>query len=109
MRDLSTVQIRLTISLHRTLHPPIHPIPPIRIHIRTLSGSLTTRLANETRLVDQGFGNSVARQVQVLFTLVIAVCIGFNASWQIALVVVACLPLNILAATVQSAVASGQQ
>lgn len=75
----------------------------------TAAAALTTQLANETRLVDMGFGNSVARQAQVLFTLVIALAIGFSASWQIALVVIAALPLNILAATVQSAVASGQQ
>lgn len=71
--------------------------------------NLTTRLANEPRLVDMGFGNSVARQVQVLSTLLISLVIGFTASWQIALVVIACLPLNICSAVVQSAVASGQQ
>jgi ABC-type multidrug transport system fused ATPase/permease subunit len=59
--------------------------------------------------VDVGFGNSVARQAQVLFTLLISLVLGFTASWQIALVVIGALPLNILSATVQSAVASGQQ
>lgn len=56
-----------------------------------------------------GFGNSVARQAQVLFTLAVSLVLGFTASWQIALVVIAALPLNVLSATVQSAVASGQQ
>ena len=58
--------------------------------------------------MDLGFGNSVARQMQVAFTLGISLVIGFTASWQIALVVIATLPLNILSAIVQSAVASGQ-
>lgn len=73
------------------------------------AANLTTRLANEPRLVDMGFGNSVARQMQVLSTLLISLVIGFTASWQIVLVVIACLPLNICSAVVQSAVASGQQ
>jgi ABC-type multidrug transport system fused ATPase/permease subunit len=73
------------------------------------TGALTTKLANETRMVDVGFGNSIARQLQVACTLCISLIIGFSASWQIALVVIATLPLNILAATISAAVASGQQ
>lgn len=54
-------------------------------------------------------GESVAKQLQAMFTLVIGLVIGFTASWKIAFVVLATFPLNIIAGGIQMQAVSGQQ
>jgi ATP-binding cassette subfamily B (MDR/TAP) protein 1 len=52
-------------------------------------GALTTRLANDARLVHEGTGESLSNQFQAFFTLLSGMIIAFTASWKIALVVIA--------------------
>lgn len=67
------------------------------------------RLAVDTRIIDLAFGNAYARQLQAAFTFLISLAISFTASWQIALVVLAVIPVNIFASIIQLTAISGQQ
>ena len=72
-------------------------------------GVLTTRLADDSRLIHKASGESVAKQIQALFTLAVGVGLGFSASWKIALVVLATFPLNVIAGAIQMQAVAGQQ
>lgn len=72
-------------------------------------GTLTTTLADDSRTVNKAFSESMAKQFQAFFTLSIALGLGFSASWKIALVVLACFPLSIVASAIQMQAISGQQ
>jgi ABC-type multidrug transport system fused ATPase/permease subunit len=48
-------------------------------------------------------GETLARQLQAGFTLVIGLAVGLSASWRIGLVVLATLPVNLLATVIQLA------
>lgn len=70
---------------------------------------LTTRLSNDARMIHKIFGEGFAKQIQALSTLFIALGIGFSASWEISLVVLATFPLTIFFSMIQMQTASGQQ
>jgi ATP-binding cassette, subfamily B (MDR/TAP), member 1 len=73
------------------------------------AGELCTRLSNDSRLVHKAGGEALAKQLQAIFTLAIGCVIGFTASWQIAIVVIACFPANIVASAIQMQMIAGQQ
>jgi len=70
-------------------------------------GDLTTRLSDDSRIVHKAAGESVARQIQAAFTLLLGLALGLNASWKVALVVLAVFPVNIAASAVQMAAIAG--
>lgn len=72
-------------------------------------GALTTKLADDSRVIHKAFGEALAKQIQAFFTLVIGLGIGLSASWQITLVVLATFPLNIIASAIQMQAIAGQQ
>jgi ATP-binding cassette subfamily B (MDR/TAP) protein 1 len=71
-------------------------------------GALTTRLADDTRLVHEATGETFSNQLQAVFTLAVGLIIGFTASWKITLVVMATFPINIAAGAMRMAERSGQ-
>jgi len=71
-------------------------------------GNLCTRLADDARLVADCTGDIMVAQLQALFTLVIGLAISLTAAWQVGLVVVATLPLTILANKLRVLAARGQ-
>lgn len=73
------------------------------------TGTLLTTLADDSRTVNKAFSESMAKQVQAMFTLAIALGLGLSASWKIALVVLACFPLSIVASSIQMQAIAGQQ
>lgn len=72
-------------------------------------GTLTTRLAEDSRTVTKATGEALAKQLQAAFTLIIGLGIGLSASWKIALVVLATFPVNIIASAIQMEAIAGQQ
>ena len=72
-------------------------------------GTLTTRLADDSRIVHKATGEAIAKQLQAIFTLAIGLGIGLNASWKITLVVLATFPVNIAASAIQMQAIAGQQ
>jgi ATP-binding cassette, subfamily B (MDR/TAP), member 1 len=72
------------------------------------AGSLTTRLADDARLVHEASGETLSNQLQAIFTLMVGLIIGFTASWQITLVVIATFPLNIIASAIRMKARTGQ-
>jgi ATP-binding cassette subfamily B (MDR/TAP) protein 1 len=72
-------------------------------------GTLTTRLSDDSRVVNKAFGESLARQLQAFFTLAVGLILGFRASWKVALVVIAAFPINIIAGAIQMQAFAGQQ
>jgi ATP-binding cassette subfamily B (MDR/TAP) protein 1 len=72
-------------------------------------GALTTRLSDDSRIVNKAFGESLARQLQAFFTLAVAAILGFRASWKVALVVIAAFPINIFASAIQMQAMAGRQ
>ena len=73
------------------------------------TGTLLTTLADDSRTVNKAFSESMAKQVQAMFTLLIALGLGLSASWKVALVVLACFPLSIAASAIQMQAIAGQQ
>lgn len=71
-------------------------------------GALTTRLADDARVVSEATGDVVASQIQAMFTMLVGMGIGFAASWKIAFVVIATFPLNILGGIMQAKARLGQ-
>lgn len=72
-------------------------------------GTLTARLAGETRFVSKALGEGFARQLQAISTLLVALGLGFSSSWQIAFIVIACFPLTIAAGAVRMKAMRGMQ
>lgn len=72
-------------------------------------GTLTAQLSDETRLISKALGESFARQLQAMCTLLVALGLGFSSSWQIAFIVVASFPLTIAAGVVQMSAMRGMQ
>eukprot|EP01034_Spumella_vulgaris_P039260 gene39260-48499_t len=72
-------------------------------------GTLTTRLSDDSRIVNKAFGDNLAKQLQAFFTLVVALVLGFIATWKVSLVVLAAFPLSIVASAIQMEALSGQQ
>mgnify|MGYP005994268709 CR=1 FL=1 len=72
-------------------------------------GALTTRLSDDSRIVNKAFGESIARQLQAFFTLAIAMILGFQASWKVSLVVIASFPISIIASAIQMQAIAGRQ
>jgi ATP-binding cassette subfamily B (MDR/TAP) protein 1 len=72
-------------------------------------GTLTTRLADDSRTITKAFGEGLAKQLQAAFTLLIGLGLGFSAAWQIAFVVLACFPISIAASAIQMQAVAGQQ
>jgi ABC-type multidrug transport system fused ATPase/permease subunit len=66
-------------------------------------GTLTTRLADDTRTVHEATGETFSNQLQAVFTLLVGLIIGFTASWKITLVVIATFPINIAAGAARMA------
>ena len=73
------------------------------------TGSLATRLSNDSRAVTKATGEAVAKQLQALFTLAVGIGLSVAASWKIALVTLATFPVMIVASTIQLQAAAGQQ
>jgi len=76
---------------------------------KNASGILINRLAEDSRIVNKATGEAVAKQIQAMFTFLIGLVIAFNASWKIALVVLATFPLNIIASAIQMQTVAGTQ
>ncbi len=72
-------------------------------------GALTDELVDDARLLHASTGESLSVMLQALSTLVVGLVIGFSASWQISLVVIATFPLNIAAASMTMKARQGQQ
>eukprot|EP01039_Chlorochromonas_danica_P005641 gene5641-6223_t len=72
-------------------------------------GTLTAQLSDETRLISKALGESFARQLQAMCTLLVALGLGFSSSWQIAFIVLASFPLTIAAGVVQMSAMRGMQ
>ncbi|RYG70375.1 ATP-binding cassette domain-containing protein [archaeon] len=77
--------------------------------VKNSVGNLTTQLAEDTRYVSKALGESFAKQLQAMATLLVAIIIGFKASWIIALIVIGAFPLNIVASAIQMQAISGMQ
>lgn len=73
------------------------------------SGTLSTQLADDSRLMHKATGEALAKQIQAVFSLVFAFIISFVASWKIALVTLGVFPLNVIGSTIQMEELSGQQ
>merc|ERR1711871_1065365 len=73
------------------------------------TGALVTRLADDSRSVTRAMGENIPRQLQAIFTLAVGIGLGMNASWKIALVVLATFPVNIAASAIQMMAFAGQQ
>jgi ATP-binding cassette, subfamily B (MDR/TAP), member 1 len=73
------------------------------------SGTLTTHLAEDSRIIHKASSVAVAKQFQAFFTLAVGIILGFMASWEIALVVLATFPLNVIAGAIQMQAVAGQQ
>jgi ATP-binding cassette subfamily B (MDR/TAP) protein 1 len=71
-------------------------------------GALTTRMSEDSRLVNKAFGENLAFQMQALSTFLVAVVLGFAESWKITLVVIASLPVTILSYAVQTHSVAGR-
>jgi ATP-binding cassette subfamily B (MDR/TAP) protein 1 len=72
-------------------------------------GTLTTRLADDTRTVHEATGETFSNQLQAIFTLMVGLIIGFTASWKITLVVIATFPINIAAGAARMAERTGER
>lgn len=72
-------------------------------------GNLATMLADDVRAVHKAFGESFAKQVMAVCTLIIGLIFSFNASWKISLVTLATFPLSVGASAVQMQAMQGQQ
>lgn len=72
-------------------------------------GALTSRLSDDSRMVNKATGEAVAKELQALFTLAIGVGIAFSASWKVSLVTLSTFPLTIAAAALQNRRMRGQQ
>lgn len=72
-------------------------------------GAITTRLANDSRTVNKAAGETMAKQIQAVFTLLIGLGIGLAASWKVGLVILATFPLSIASSAVQMQAIAGQQ
>ena len=72
------------------------------------TGNLTTRLSDESRIVHKAYGEAFAKQLEAVFTLVIGLILGLQASWQIALVVLATFPISIAASVIRMKAFQGQ-
>lgn len=73
------------------------------------SGTLTTQLAEDSRIIHKASSEAVAKQFQAFFTLAVGIILGFRASWKIAFVVLATFPLNVIAGAIQMQAVAGQQ
>ena len=73
------------------------------------AGALTTRLAEDSCAVTKAMGENVPRQLQAFFTLTVGLGLGLEASWKLALVVLATFPLTIAASAIQMQAVAGQQ
>lgn len=73
------------------------------------SGTLTTQLAEDSRIIQKSSSEAIAKQFQAFFTLAIGIILGFKASWKIAFVVLATFPLNVIAGAIQMQAVAGQQ
>jgi ATP-binding cassette subfamily B (MDR/TAP) protein 1 len=71
-------------------------------------GALTTRMSDDSRLVNKAFGENLAFQMQALSTFLVAIVLGFSDSWKITLVVIASLPVTILSYAVQTHSVAGR-
>eukprot|EP01039_Chlorochromonas_danica_P006165 gene6165-6793_t len=72
-------------------------------------GTLTSQLSDDTRVISKALGESFARQLQAMSTLLVALGLGFSSSWQIAFIVLASFPLTIAAGVVQMSAMRGMQ
>jgi ATP-binding cassette subfamily B (MDR/TAP) protein 1 len=71
-------------------------------------GALTTRMSEDSRLVNKAFGENLAFQMQALSTFAVAMILGFTTSWKITLVVIASLPVTILSYAVKMHAMAGR-
>jgi ATP-binding cassette, subfamily B (MDR/TAP), member 1 len=73
------------------------------------TGALTTRLADDAAQVNRVLGNTLGQLLQLVFCLAFALGLGFSASWQMALLVLATLPFQIIGRIVAQQQMRGQQ
>jgi len=60
------------------------------------TGALTTQLSDDAAKVNKVLGASLGQLLQLIFCLVVALALAFSASWQMALLTLATLPLQIV-------------
>jgi ATP-binding cassette subfamily B (MDR/TAP) protein 1 len=71
-------------------------------------GALTTKLSDDSRVVSKATGDSLAKQLQAIFTLAVGISLGFTATWKVSAVVLATFPLNVMAEMVVDQQMTGQ-
>lgn len=71
-------------------------------------GVLTSSLAEDTRIVHESAGETLANQLQAIFCLITGLTLGFVGSWKIALVILATFPITIASAAIRMKERSGQ-
>eukprot|EP00127_Corallochytrium_limacisporum_P006780 Clim_evm50s235 gene=Clim_evmTU50s235 len=71
------------------------------------SGSLSTVLATDASLVQGVFGPRLGVIIQGLAALILALAIGFANAWKLALVILAVVPLMVVAGAIQMKVING--
>jgi ATP-binding cassette subfamily B (MDR/TAP) protein 1 len=73
------------------------------------TGALTTRLSDDAAKVNKVLGASLGQLLQLIFCLVVALALAFSASWQMALLTLATLPLQIVGRIIAQSQQRGQQ
>lgn len=72
-------------------------------------GNVTLRLSGDSELVNKATGDSFAKQLQAISTVVIGVAIALSASWKVTLVILSAFPLCVFIAVARMRILSGQQ
>ncbi len=73
------------------------------------TGALTTRLSDDAAKVNKILGASLGQLLQLVFCLGFALMLAFGASWQMALLMLATLPLQIVGRVIAQAQMKGTQ
>ena len=63
--------------------------------------SIVSRLVEDSYLVAKCTGDTMAKQLQALFTLAVGLGLSFAATWKLSLVVLSTFPFTIVAAIIQ--------
>ena len=71
-------------------------------------GALCTRMSEDSRTVARGGGESFSKQIQGMACLWTGIALSFASSWQIAIVVLAMLPVNVFGNVVRTMIMIGK-
>lgn len=72
-------------------------------------GALNINLSDDSRLIYRATGEALAKQLQAICTFVVALVIGFTASWKIALVVLSTFPVTVVSSAIQNQAITGEK